>query len=321
MCERISLRDSPSRFLGSGRGGPCLNLRKGSRLTLGGRLGFKGRGPSGGRGLLSGVTSPALLCRGCCRSGSGVEAVAGAGAWAGAGAGLVPGSFCCLSIMFCSISPVCLTLLVSAGWMHGLTPGLGGGRGEEAGLEGMEVAIGSAFGNLTRPGPAIGGERTVGDSLWWARSFSVTGRIALPNPGRGDFGEPLSQLLVSKVLGLLLNLALRALTSMFSPWWQHRSTNSTAVALFVKQEVSRTARHAPYAHKHTTCQTPTLSSQRENAPCNNTVSWLFWSLQSRLVASCAADKMCAVWTERHWRQQWIIINPLKECDHYKQIRF
>lgn len=49
--------------------------------------------------------------------------------------------------------------------MHGLTPGLGGGRGEETGLEGMETAIGSAFGNLTRPGPAIGGEGTVGDSL------------------------------------------------------------------------------------------------------------------------------------------------------------
>lgn len=205
----------PSFFLGPGRAGPRLDLRKGSRLTLGGRLGFKGWGPSGGRGLLSGVTSPALLCRGCCRSGTGVEVGAGAEATAGAGAGvgLGAGGFWCLSIMFCSISPVCLTFPGSPGWVDALTPGYGGGRGKE----GLEAAIGSTLGNLTRPGLAIGGGGTVGDSLWCARSLSVSGRISFPNPGRGDFGEPLSRLLVSEVLALLLNRALRALTSTVSP--------------------------------------------------------------------------------------------------------
>lgn len=107
---------------------------------MGGRLGFKGRGPSGGRGLLSGVTSPVLLCRGCCWSGRGVEVVAGAGAGAGTGtgtgtgigpgagarararaeagtgtgagaaSGLVTGGLCCLCIIFCCTSPVGLTL-------------------------------------------------------------------------------------------------------------------------------------------------------------------------------------------------------------------
>lgn len=69
----------PSLFLGAGRAGPRFSLRKGSRLTLGGRLCFEGMRPSGGSGLLSGVTSPALLCRGCCRSGRGVEVGASEG--------------------------------------------------------------------------------------------------------------------------------------------------------------------------------------------------------------------------------------------------
>lgn len=56
----------------------------------------------------------------------------------------------------------------------------------------------------------------MGESLC-VSSLSATGRMALPNPGRGDFGEPLSRLLVSEVLDLLLNLALRALTSTLSP--------------------------------------------------------------------------------------------------------
>ena len=254
MSEWLIPRDSLSCFLGAGSAGPRLNFLKGSRLTLGGRLGFKGRGPSGGRRFLSGITSPVLLCRGCWRSGGGVEEWAGEWAWAGARAGLMPGGFWVLSIMFCSISPVCFTLVVSAGWIDGLIPGFRGGRGKAADLEGMGAAIGSALGNLIIPGPAIEDERTVGDSLWWARSLSVTGRIALPNPGRGDFGEPLSRLLVSEVLALLLNLALRALTSMLSPWQQHRSTNSTAAALVLKQEVSSIARHGPHASTHTHTQ-------------------------------------------------------------------
>lgn len=163
----------------------------------------------------------------------------------------MPGGLGCLSIMFCSISPVCFTLVASAGWIDGLTPGFGGGRGKATGLAGTGAATGSTLGNLIMPGPAIAGGGTMGDSLWWARSLSVTGRIALPNPGRGDFGEPLSRLLVSEVLALLLNLALRALTSTLSPWQQHRSTNSTAAALVLKQEVSSTARHGPHASTHT----------------------------------------------------------------------
>lgn len=67
--------------------------------------------------------------------------------------------------MFCSISPFSLTLPGSAGWMDALIPGLGGSRGKEAGLEGMAAAIGSALGNLTRPGLAVGGGGTVGVSL------------------------------------------------------------------------------------------------------------------------------------------------------------
>lgn len=129
----------------------------------------------------------------------------------------MPAGLWCFSIMFCSISPVCLTLIGSAGWLDALMPRLGGGRGKETGLEGMGAGIiGSARGNLIRPGPAIGGG-TVGDNLCWARLFSSAGKIPLPNPGRGDFGEPLSRLLVSEVLALLLNLALRALTSTLSP--------------------------------------------------------------------------------------------------------
>lgn len=49
--------------------------------------------------------------------------------------------------------------------MDGLTPGWGGGRGKKAGLEGMGDAIGSALGNLIRPGPAITGGGIVGDTL------------------------------------------------------------------------------------------------------------------------------------------------------------
>ena len=52
--------------------------------------------------------------------------------------------------------------------MDALTPGLGGSRGKETGLEGMEgteAAIGSALGSLPRPGLAIGGGGMVGDNL------------------------------------------------------------------------------------------------------------------------------------------------------------
>lgn len=302
VSEWLIPRNSPSCFLGAGSAGPRLNFLKGSRLTLGGRLGFKGRGPSGGRCFLSGVTSPVLLCRGCWRSGGGVEEWAGEWAWAGAGAGaragLMPGCLWFHIILFCSISPVCFTLVVSAGWMDGLTPGFGGGRGKAACLEGMGAAIGSALENLIMPGPAIADGSTVGDSLWWARSLSVTGRIALPNPGRGDFGEPLSRLLVSEVLALLLNLALRALTSMLSPWQQHRSTNSTAAALVLKQEVSSTARHGPHAstHTHTGCQ-------------NLYAIFMQWECTVQqhsflvMLNSPPTLQQVTAWTLRLWRQQ------------------
>lgn len=227
MCNHSGETDSPSLLLGAGNAGPGApraTLRKGSRLTYGGRFGFKGWGPSGGRGFLSGVTSPVLLCLACCRNGTGVEAWACAGD--AGGGGLKAAGFWCLIIMFCSISPVCLTLFESGDCMDALMPEFGGSRGKEPGLEGMEAAIiGSALGSLTRPGPDNWEGNGVG-SFCWARLFSSAGRIALPNPGRGDFGEPLSRLLVSEVLGLLLNLALRALTSTLSSWQQHRIRNS-----------------------------------------------------------------------------------------------
>lgn len=99
--------------------------------------------------------------------------------------------------------------------MGALTDELGGGRGKEAGLEAMGAANGSALRGLTGPGPAKGGG-TVG-AILWTGSFSIPGSVTLPYPGRGDFGEPLSRLLlVSEVLVLLLNLALRAFTSTLS---------------------------------------------------------------------------------------------------------
>lgn len=181
---------------------------KGSRFTCGGLFGFKGTGPSGGRGLLSGVTSPVLLCLVCCCWGTG-----GVGG-VGAGAGLAPGGLWCRSIMFCSISPVCLILLLSAVWSDVLTPGIGGGLGDGDCFEGNEAAIGSALGSLPRPGLGIGGG-TVGESLCWAKSLADTSGTALPNPGLGDLGDPLSLLLVSEAV-LLLKRALRALTSTLS---------------------------------------------------------------------------------------------------------
>lgn len=158
-------QDSPSRCLWTGSEDPRLKRKNGLRFTLGGRLGFKGRAPSGGRGLRSGVTSAVGLCRGCCRGvGDGVRAGPGPGPGPG-GRALLPRGFGCLSIKFCSISPVCLTLLVSAGWGEALSPGLRGDRGKEAGLTGMDEVAGSPTGSLSGPGPPAGGERTVGDSL------------------------------------------------------------------------------------------------------------------------------------------------------------
>lgn len=49
--------------------------------------------------------------------------------------------------------------------MAGLNPGCGGVHGEEALLDETEAAAGSILGNRPGPGPAIGGEGTVGDSL------------------------------------------------------------------------------------------------------------------------------------------------------------
>lgn len=54
---------------------------------------------------------------------------------------------------------------MSVPWIPGLDPVLGGIRGKETGLEGVGVAIGSALGNLTSPGPAIGGKGVAGDTL------------------------------------------------------------------------------------------------------------------------------------------------------------
>lgn len=123
----MNKQDSPSCCLLSGREDPRLKRKNGFRFTVGGRLGFKGRAPSGGRGLRSGVTSAEVFCRGCCR-GVGDRVAAGVRAGDGGrfgpgGGALLPGGFCWLSIRFCSISPVCLTLHVSAGWRPALIPG------------------------------------------------------------------------------------------------------------------------------------------------------------------------------------------------------
>lgn len=50
--------------MGAGEGalGALMNLLYWSRLTVGGRFGFRGMVPGGGRGLLRGTTSPSLLC-------------------------------------------------------------------------------------------------------------------------------------------------------------------------------------------------------------------------------------------------------------------
>lgn len=213
LLRKLSLMYSPSRFLGPGRAGARLNLMKGSRLTKGGRLGFRGCGPSrGGRGRLRGITSPALLWRGWFRSGWGVEGAAGEGTGLGIGL-LLWCLWCIIIILFCSISPVCFTLLLSGGWTSPRYAGLGGRRGGTAVLREGDGVISSALGNLVIPCPVIW---NAGDSLCCTGSFSDTGRMALPGRGRGDLGEPLSRLLLSEVLVLLLNLALRALTSTLS---------------------------------------------------------------------------------------------------------
>lgn len=208
----VTDQDSPWLCLWSGREDPRLKRRNGLRLTIGGRLGFKGRAPSGGRGLRSGVTSADVFCRGCCRGlgdGVGAGVRAGDGGWLGPGAGpLPPGGFGCFSFKFCSISPACLTLLASADWRPALIPGLRGGRGKDAGLAGMDGIVGSPIGSLSGPGPGSGGERTVGGSLCWAGS--LLGRIGLPNPSCEG------RMLASGELALLLNMAFRALTSTFS---------------------------------------------------------------------------------------------------------
>lgn len=165
MYRGMNKADSPSCCLWSGREYPRLNRKNGFRFTTGGRLGFKGRAPSGGRGLRSGVTWAEVFCRF-------LGQVVGDGAAAGLGAGdrgrfgpgiraLVPGSPGCLGIAFCSRSPICLTL-TSAGWGSGL---IKGGRGKETGLEGMDGIGGVPIGILTGLRPAIGGEKGVGDSL------------------------------------------------------------------------------------------------------------------------------------------------------------
>lgn len=165
----VTEQDSPSRCLWSGREDPRLKRKKGFRFTLGGRLGFKGRAPSGGRGLRSGLTSAEVFCRGCCR-GVGDGAAAGVGAGEGGcfgpGAGpLLPGGFGCRSMKFCNISPVCLTLLASPGGRPALIPGWRGGRGKEAARAGTDGLAGSPTGGLSGPRPAMGGDRGVGDSL------------------------------------------------------------------------------------------------------------------------------------------------------------
>lgn len=145
----------------------------------------------------------------------------------------MPRGLGCLSIMFCRITPVCLTLLASVGWIDAPTPGLRGVRGTNAGLKGLEATAASGLGNLTSPGPVTGGGRE-GDSLGGTGSFSATGRITLPNPGRGDFGDPLSRLLVSEVLALL-NRALRALTSMLSSIFIFSDDSVVGKVLHVQQ--------------------------------------------------------------------------------------
>lgn len=102
------------------------NFLYGSRLTCAGRLGLRGIGAGGGKGLRRGTTSSSLLCldwalrgvsiRGpfCCRTG------APAADMGGIRDSLGPSGLWWRSIMFCRSSPVCLILLLSTG---GLSPG------------------------------------------------------------------------------------------------------------------------------------------------------------------------------------------------------
>lgn len=283
----VNVTDSPSRCLWSGREDPRLNRKNGLRSTFGGRLGFKGRAPSGGRGLLNGVTSSEVFDRGCSR-GEGERAAAGlragdAGWFVPGSRGLVPGG---LSIKFCSISPVCLTLLASAGWSWspGLSPGLGGNRGKETGLAGMDGIIGSSFESLTSRA-AVGGERARGDSLWWARLLLPTGSIALPNPGCEGW------MLVSEVSALLVNMAFRALTSTCSSWQQAQVQQQ----LGLKQETSSAARHAP-AHR---CNPLRKALHGENASCKK--KGFLFPLSLSLQASQL--KTCAVYIKAHLGKQ------------------
>lgn len=151
--------DSPSVFAGPRGAGLWLNLRKGSRLTLGGRLGFRGRGPSGGRGLLSGVTSPGGLCWSCRLNGGGAEeAEVRAEGWGGPGARLRMGNLG----LICRMSPICFTFLEFGLGRLGLAPlGCGDHWGGLA-LAGMEVAGGSGLGRRPGPGEAIVGDGEVG---------------------------------------------------------------------------------------------------------------------------------------------------------------
>lgn len=129
--------------------------------------------------------------------------------------------------LLCRMSPICFTLLELGMEMFGFPPGSGGVHGGRAPLAAMDGASGSGLGRRPRPGDAIVGDGADGDSRWLARSLSVTsGRTACPNDGRGDFGEPLSRLLPSKVTPWLLNLARRALTSMLSPYGGKQASES-----------------------------------------------------------------------------------------------
>lgn len=158
-CIYLCVWDSPSAFAGTRGAGLCLNLRKGSRLTLGGRLGFRGRGPSGGRGLLSGVTSPVGLGWGCrLRGGGAEEAEARMEGWGG------PWTRLGLGNLNCRLSPICFTFLELGVGVLGFAPGFGGVHCGVAPLAALEGAGRSGLGRRPGPGEAMVGDGAVGDS-------------------------------------------------------------------------------------------------------------------------------------------------------------
>lgn len=181
------------------------------------------------------------------------------------------GALCCALGLFCWASTICFTLLTPGNGIPGLAPGCGGGvHCGGAPLAAREGAGGSGLGRRPGPGEAIGGEGMVGDSRRWARSLSVTsGSTDFPNAGRGDFGEPLSRLLLSKATAWLLNLALRALTSKLSSCGNQQESESAECShsVFSSRKLAEEQGIAP-PRPHTQTNTPpTKPAPSPPPPC------------------------------------------------------